>query len=89
MLGLHTLWMFFGEFYFVFGILMIFAGLWLMIFGGKMYKVTMFMAGQLAITILLPVILFAAVFPNYSPSWLVWINLMVAFGVGTGLGYAA
>ena len=42
---LHTLWKFFNQFYYIFGLIMMFCGLWLVILGGRYYKVTMFMAG--------------------------------------------
>jgi hypothetical protein len=42
---LGTLWTFFNVYYSAFGLLMMILGVYLMIFGGKHYRVTMFIAG--------------------------------------------
>jgi hypothetical protein len=44
-LTLGTLWHFFNKYYYIFGVSMILGGIFLMIFGGRLYKVTMFLAG--------------------------------------------
>jgi hypothetical protein len=44
-LSLGTLWHFFNMYYHIFGVTMILGGIFLMIFGGRFYKVTMFLAG--------------------------------------------
>ncbi len=44
-LTLGTLWHFFNAYYYIFGIFMILGGLWLMIFGGRYFKITMFVTG--------------------------------------------
>jgi hypothetical protein len=38
---------------------MILGGLFLMVFGGRMFKVTMFLAGQLSVTAFFMIIMFA------------------------------
>mmetsp|Transcript_12762 Transcript_12762/g.12653 ORF Transcript_12762/g.12653 Transcript_12762/m.12653 type:complete len:85 (+) Transcript_12762:396-650(+) len=42
---LHALWTFFTKYYYIFGLAMVFGGVWLMLFGGKQFRVTMFFAG--------------------------------------------
>jgi len=88
-LTLGSLWHFFNIYFTVFGLLMIFGGLFLMIFGGKHYKVTMFLAGQLAVASFIMILMFSQVYPNNSPMWVVWLTLLVAIGIGSGIGFAA
>jgi hypothetical protein len=64
-------------------------GLWLLIYGGKYFHVTMFLAGQVSIAAFIMIILFASVYPKNSPFWVVWLTLFVALGMGSGVGYAA
>ena len=63
-------------------------GFFLMVFGGKYYKVTMFLAGQMSVAAFLMIILFVLVFPANSPFWVVWLSLFVTIGIGSGIGYA-
>jgi hypothetical protein len=44
-LSLGTLWTFFNTYYYVFGLLMMGLGVFLMVLGGRLYKVTMFLSG--------------------------------------------
>ena len=88
-LSLHTLWRFFESYYFVFGMIMMVAGVWLMIYGGRVFKATFFLAGMTATAAFLLVIMFAGVYPDDIPYWAVWLNLVVALGIGSGIGYAA
>jgi len=88
-LTLGTLWRFFNQYYYIFGVAMMLTGLFLLVFGGRMFKVTMFLAGEVSIASFIMIIMFAAVYPNNSPMWVVWLTLMVSTGMGAGLGYAA
>jgi len=62
-------------------------GLFLLILGGKHYKVTMFLAGQMSACAFLMVILFVSVYPSNSPYWVVWLSLVLTLGAGSGVGY--
>lgn len=86
-LSLGTLWHFFNTYYYVFGVVMMFIGLFLMIAGGKYHKVTMFLVGQVTVAAFVMIIMFAAVYPTNSPMWVVWITLVVSLVVGAGVGY--
>ena len=88
-LSLGTLWHFFNTYYYIFGVTMILTGLFLMIFGGRLFKVTMFLAGMVSVTAFIMIIMFAMVYPSNSPMWVVWLTLMVGAGMGCGVGYAA
>ena len=68
---------------------MMLTGGFLLTFGGRMYKVTMFIAGEVSIASFIMIVMFAAVYPNNSPMWVVWLTLMVSVGMGAGIGYAA
>jgi hypothetical protein len=35
------------------------------------------------------IIMFVFVYPSNSPLWIVWLTLVVALGMGSGIGYAA
>lgn len=63
-------------------------GLFLVIFGGKYFRVTMFLAGQTSVCAFLMIILFVGVYPSNSPFWVVWLTLFVTLGIGSGIGYA-
>ena len=63
-------------------------GIFLMVMGGRHFKVTMFLAGQASVSSFILIILFAEVYPYNSPSWVVWLSLMVSVGMGSGIGYA-
>ena len=43
--ALHTLWKFFDKYNYLAGLVMVFFGLYLLIWGGRFYKITMFIAG--------------------------------------------
>jgi len=88
-LTLGTLWQFFNQYYYIFGLAMMLTGGFLLTFGGRMYKVTMFIAGEVSIASFIMIVMFAAVYPNNSPMWVVWLTLMVSAGMGAGIGYAA
>jgi hypothetical protein len=88
-LSLGTLWHFFNSYYYIFGTFMILGGLWLMIFGGRFFKITMFVAGQVSVAAFILIIMFTRVYPNITPMYVVWLTLMVSFGIGAGIGYAA
>jgi|LauGreDrversion4_2_1035121.scaffolds.fasta_scaffold328228_1 hypothetical protein len=88
-LSLGTLWHFFNAYYYIFGVFMILGGLWLMVFGGRFFKVTMFVAGQVSVAAMILIILFTRVYPNITPMYVVWLTLIVSIGIGAGIGYAA
>lgn len=88
-LTLGTLWTFFNKYYYIFGVTMILGGIFLMVFGGRLYQVTMFLAGQISVAAFIMIIMFASVYPTNSPMWVVWLTLIVSIGMGSGVGYAA
>ena len=68
---------------------MMMLGVYLMIFGGKHYRATMFMAGQASVSAFILILMFSNVYPVNSPIWVVWLTLMVSLGMGAGIGFAA
>ena len=58
-MSLGTLWHFFNLYYHIFGVIMILGGIFLMVFGGRFYKVTMFVAGQIAIAAFIMILMFS------------------------------
>lgn len=87
-LSLGTLWTFFNDYYYIFGVSMILIGILLMVFGGRFFKVTLFLVGQVSVAAFILIIMFALVYPTDSPMWVVWLTLVVSFGIGAGIGYA-
>lgn len=68
---------------------MMLSGLFFMIFGGRFFKITMFISGQLSVAAIIMIVMFAFVYPNNSPMWVVGLTLIVSIGMGSGIGYAA
>lgn len=60
-----------------------------MIFGGKFFRVTMFISGQVSVAAIILIFMFTSVYPVNSPVWVVWLTLMVSLGMGSGIGFAA
>lgn len=87
--SLNALWYFIAEYYYIFGLLGILFGLWLMILGGRMYKITLFFFGEFAISTFIMVVMYAWVYPEYAPTWTVWLTGVVALGMGAGIGFAS
>ena len=67
---------------------MIFTGTFLMILGGRMFKVTLFLAGEVSVASFIMIVMFSSVYPQNSPMWVVWLTLIVSMGMGAGIGYA-
>jgi hypothetical protein len=88
-LALGTLWHFFNEYYYIFGVSMILIGLFLMIFGGRLFKITLFLSGTASVAAAIMMVMFAIVYPSYCPMWVLWLTLMVSVGLGSGVGFAA
>ena len=87
-LTLGTLWTFFNKNYYIFGLLMMGLGVFLMIAGGRYYKFVMFITGQATIAGFILIVMFGQVYPTNSPMWVVWLTLIVSLGMGAGIGYA-
>lgn len=88
-LSLGTLWQFFNTYYYIFGVTMMLTGLFLMVFGGRLFKVTLFLVGTVSVTACIMIVMFVMIYPENSPMWLVWDTLIVALGMGSGIGFAA
>ncbi len=58
-LTLGTLWHFFNYYYYIFGVSMMLGGMFLMIFGGRFYKLTMFLAGQTSVAAFITIVMFS------------------------------
>lgn len=78
-----------SDYDYLFGILGLLFGVYLVSLGGRFYKVTMFLSAQLAFTFAFMIALFATVYPSYSPEWVAWITLVAGLGIGAGLGWGA
>jgi hypothetical protein len=65
------------------------AGGWMIVEGGKHYRVTMFLSAMISVAMAILFILFADVFPYNTPTWAVWLTLTCALGMGSGIGFAA
>ncbi len=84
-----TLYVFFSTYYYLFGVALILLGLFLITFGGRFYKITMFMAATFAVSAFILIITYLCLYPTYSPMWLVWMTLICSLSIGSGAGYGA
>ncbi|CDW71763.1 UNKNOWN [Stylonychia lemnae] len=87
-LSLGSLWHFFNENYYIFGLGMMCLGVFLMISGGRFFKFTLFLTGQATVAGFILILMFGSVYPTNSPQWVVWLTLIVSLGMGAGIGYA-
>jgi hypothetical protein len=84
-----ALWYFCEDYYSLIGLICLLGGLWLLMVGGRYYRITMFFCTVFFVGIAIVVVLFSTIFPDSSPNWSVWLALVNTFGVGCYLGYAA
>lgn len=84
---LGTLWHFFSHYCIGLAIIMISLGIYFLTLGGRYYKATMILFGQISFTVVAMVSLFAWVYPNHAPEYTVWLSLIVCLGMGYGVGY--
>lgn len=63
-------------------------GIFLVIEGGKRYRITMFFSGLFFVSAIILIFLFAVVLPANTPLWAVWLCLIVSLGIGSGVGVA-
>ena len=59
-----------------------------MIYGGRLFHVTLFIVGLSTVVAFILLIMFLAVYPKNSPYWVVWLTLFVAVGMGSAIGWA-
>ena len=88
-ISLWELWYFMEDYDYLFGLMCLALGGYFISVGGLYFKATLFISAQFAFAFALLITLFGTVYPSYSPEWVMWINLIVVFSVGAGLGYAA
>lgn len=62
-------------------------GLYFLALGGRYYKATMLLFGEMTTTVAGMVIAFALIYPKNAPEYVVWLNLIICLGVGYGIGY--
>jgi len=86
---LHSLWRFFEKYNQPIAVVLIVLGIFLMLFGGRYYRATMFLCAELGVSSVLMVLLFAALLPAGAPEWAVWLALLMSLGLGFGFGLAA
>ena len=64
-------------------------GGFLVVLGGRLFKITLFLATTLIVTIAVMLLLLAVVFPYDCPLWVAYLCLVVALGMALSVGYAA
>lgn len=87
--SLGTLWYFFNAYYYIFGVLMILLGIFLLTFGGRFFKTTLFITGTITVAAAVLISIFVFIYPSSVPTWAVLLTMIVALGMGTGIGYAS
>ena len=86
---MHSLWTWCISYVHFIGICMIGLGIFLMLQGGRQYKVSMFISGLMAVVVIMMLTVFVLIMPVDTPMWTVWMCLFVSAGIGSGVGYAA
>lgn len=74
-------------YYQYFGVLMILIGLYLVVLGGRYFKVTIFLAAQFFVAAFIMGICFAVLFPIGTPIPFVWLTLFNGLCIGGVAGY--
>ncbi len=84
---LGTLWHFFSYYYGGFAIVLIVLGLYFLTLGGRYYKATMLLFGEMTFTAASMILMFALVYPKNAPEYVVWLTLVASLGPGYGVGF--
>jgi hypothetical protein len=69
-----------GAFFMIIGGLMIY-------FGNKYQKITICFIASFGVSFLVLLVTYGLVMPNETPQYIVWISVLMSFGVGAGAGY--
>jgi len=84
--SLRPLWEFSQNYGEVFAIFFLTLGGFLMIYGGKKYEFTMFVAATFAVGTVFFMLFFMFVMPPNSPEWTVWLCIVICLGIGSTAG---
>lgn len=86
--SIGALWVFLNEFYYLFGLIMIVFGGYLVSFGNKYQEHTLFLLGMSAFAAFFLIFMYVAVIPIKSEDWLMAIMFLAAIGLGSIVGIA-
>mmetsp|Transcript_34603 Transcript_34603/g.25769 ORF Transcript_34603/g.25769 Transcript_34603/m.25769 type:complete len:275 (+) Transcript_34603:371-1195(+) len=88
-LSYPSLQTFFDDVSVLMGILLIALGAYLLVLGGKLFRLTLFLTATFITIIFLLLFFFLVLFPYETPEWVAYLCLVVATGMGISIGYAA
>jgi len=84
--SLHPLWEFTQEYGELFAIFFLTLGAYLMIYGGKKFEFTMFVAATFSVGCVFFMIFFMFVMPPNQPEWTIWLCIVICMGLGSIAG---
>jgi len=86
LLSLHSLAKWLNLCRYEISLILLALGGFLAFFGGRYYKATFFIFGQLGLTIYMMLYFYITLLPSYTPVWTVWFALILALTFSSGLG---
>ena len=87
--GMPPVWRWIDSNHILICAILLIMGVSLLIFGGRYYLATMATISTFGMSCLLLVILYGFILPSTTPSWMVWLSIILSLAIGGGLGYAA
>ena len=87
-LSIGALWVFINDFNYIFGIVLILFGAFLVSFGNKYYEQTLFLLGMSAAATFFLIVMYMTVIPSKSEDWMIFVMIIIACGLGTVAGFA-
>ena len=80
--GKNAMWDYFGKYKWLFAIAMFGIGVFLLLWGGKYVKVTVFIFVFLTVVALIWILLYGLILPDSTPDWVGWIVLVASIAAG-------
>lgn len=77
------------DYYFIVTLVYFMVGMSLLVFGGKFYMAAISTISAVYAIVTMITLVFGNILPSFTPLFVVWIMILLAFGVGLGLAYGA
>ena len=83
----NIIWEFFENNSTIFAIVLIAVGFFLAFFGYRIVIISLFLAGMLATTFALMIVMYQFIFSQNAKTWVAWVTLVVSLIIGIWVGY--
>lgn len=87
--GMPPLWRWVENNSIIIGIVFILVGIYLALWGGKYYRITLLTISSMFMYIIMASVVFGIIMPTNTPQVFVWVMMVALLVVGLGLGYGA